>query len=47
MHNIMQHHATGFFDHYIRGQADAPDLAAAAEEEPILGTRFEFLAAGG
>ena len=46
MHNIMQHHATGFFDHYVRGQAGAPDLATAAEEEPILGTRFEFLAAG-
>ena len=46
MNNILQHAATGLFDHYVRGQADAPDLAAACEEPIQPGTRMEYLATG-
>lgn len=46
MNNILQHAATGLFDHYIKQNSDAPDLARACEEEALPGTRLEFLAAG-
>ncbi len=45
MNNILQHAATGLFDHYVKGDQDAPTLAAASAEHSILGTTYEFLAA--
>ena len=46
MNNILQHAATGLFDHYVRNDQSAPDLAQASAEHDIPGTRFEFLPAG-
>lgn len=46
MNNILQGAATGLFDHYVKGAADAPDLAGACAEPALPGTRLEFLAAG-
>ena len=46
MNNILQHAATGLFDHYVKQDASAPDLAKASAEHEVLGTRMEFLAAG-
>ena len=46
MNNILQHAATGLFDHYVKNDKSAPDLAQASAEHDIPGTRFEFLPAG-
>ena len=46
MNNILQHAATGLFDHYVKRATDAPDLESACNEDPLPGTRMEFLAAG-
>ena len=46
MNNILQGVATGFFDHALKGAADAPSLADACAEPAPTGTRMEFLARG-
>lgn len=44
MNNILQHAATGLFDHYVKANSDAPSLAQACEETASPGTTMEYLA---